>query len=298
MTLFMADIASYQGGLALSQLRSDCVGVFVKATQGTSYVDPYYTGWRQQAQAANLIFVAYHYDTMEDPAAQANHIAASVVDKGIPLMFDVEQGSGDLNQTIAVIRAAKETGLNPRVAYLPKWYWEQIGSPDLTPLGELVAITSSAYPTTNPGSVSSLYPGDSAAGWAPYGGITPTFYQFTDAADEGGQQIDMNAFKGSLEQLRDVLGFSTPTQIYPPFPGYDLVYTPGRVELHTNDVSVWQKRMQSRGWTITVDGWYGPQSQSICKAFQQDSTVHGWPLTTDGVVGPLTWKASWLRPIS
>lgn len=298
MTLFLADIASYQGGLALSQLRPDCVGVFVKATEGTWYVDPYYAGWREQAQAAGLIFAAYHYDTTEDPAAQAGHIAATLADPGKPLMFDVEKGSGDLNQTIAVIKAAKNAGLNPRVAYLPKWYWEGIGSPDLRPLGDLVAITSSEYPSENPGSPGALYPGDGADGWSSYGGITPTFYQFTDAAIEGGQRIDMNAFRGTMDQLREVLGLTAPTQIYPPFPGYDLVYTPGHAELHTNDVMVWQKRMHDRGWTITVDGWYGPQSQTVCKAFQRDSTAHNWPLAVDGVVGPLTWKATWLRPIS
>lgn len=298
MTLFLADIASYQGGLALSQLRPDCVGVFVKATQGTTYVDPYYAGWREQAQAAGLIFVAYHYVTTEDPAAQAGHIATTVADPNKPLMFDVEQASGNVVHTLAVIKACKDAGLNPRVLYLPKWYWEQIGSPNLAPLGEYVALTSSAYPTSRPGTPAGLYPGDSAAGWASYGGVTPTFYQFTDAATEGGQQVDMNAFKGSLEDLRTVLGLSAPTQIYPPYPGYDLVYTPGHVELHTNDVSVWQKRMHDRGWAITVDGWYGPKSQAVCKAFQADSSAHAWPLAQDGVVGPLTWKASWLRPVS
>jgi hypothetical protein len=298
MTLFLADIASYQGGLALSRLRPDCVGVFVKATQGTSYVDPYYAGWRQQAQSAGLIFVAYHYVTTDAPAAQAQHIATTIADPGVPLMFDVEQASGNVAQALAVIKACKDAGLNPRVLYLPKWYWAQVGSPDLLPVAEYVKLTSSAYPTSQSGSPGGLYPGDSAAGWAAYGGVTPTFYQFTDAAIEGGQPVDMNAYRGTLEQLRADLGFAAPTQIYPPYPGYDLVYSAGRVELHTNDVSVWQKRMHGRGWSITVDGWYGPKSEVVCKAFQADSTAHNWPLTQDGVVGPLTWKASWLRPVS
>ena len=64
------------------------------------------------------------------------------------------------------------------------------------------------------------------------------------------------------------------------------------------DVSDWQARMHLRGWTITVDGEYGPQSAGVCRAFQTDSTAHGWYLHVDGEVGPLTWSAAWERPVS
>jgi len=295
MTIFIADIASYQHGLSLGALRPDCAGVFAKATQGTSYVNPDYAGWR--ATSGELLFGAYHYDTMEDPAAQAAHIAANIENKAIPLMFDVEKGSGDVNQTIAVARAAKSAGLNPRLVYLPRWYWQSLGSPDLRSLTALgLGLISSEYPTTRDGSPVRLYPGDAADGWSPYGGATPVLYQFTDAADEGGQRIDMNAYRGDPGQLRVLLGLAAPAQNYPPFPGVSL-------ELRTpymtgSEVRVWQSRMKARGWAITVDGSYGPQSQGVCKAFQKDSTDHNWPLAQDGIVGPRTWAASWARPVS
>jgi murein L,D-transpeptidase YcbB/YkuD len=56
--------------------------------------------------------------------------------------------------------------------------------------------------------------------------------------------------------------------------------------------------MHDRGWKLTVDGWYGSESETVCKQFQADSTAHGWPLTVDGVVGQATWKATWGRPVS
>lgn len=87
-----------------------------------------------------------------------------------------------------------------------------------------------------------------------------------------------------------------PPPPYPAWPGeYLRLRTP---MLHDNNVRTWQQRMAERGWTITVDGWYGPQSKQVCEEFQQDSTDHGWPLTVDGIVGPNTWRATWERRVS
>lgn len=59
------------------------------------------------------------------------------------------------------------------------------------------------------------------------------------------------------------------------------------------DVATWQRRMRTRGWTIAVDGVYGPQSRDVCTAFQQEKG-----LDPDGVVGPVTWEVSWTAPIT
>jgi len=59
-----------------------------------------------------------------------------------------------------------------------------------------------------------------------------------------------------------------------------------------------QQRLRDRGWTIDVDGVFGPKTRAVVVAFQQDSTAHGWPLAADGLVGPKTWDALWRRPIS
>lgn len=53
------------------------------------------------------------------------------------------------------------------------------------------------------------------------------------------------------------------------------------------DVSQWQSAMRTKGHTITVDGVFGPQSDSVARAFQR---VRG--LDVDGKVGPATWAAS------
>jgi peptidoglycan hydrolase-like protein with peptidoglycan-binding domain len=51
--------------------------------------------------------------------------------------------------------------------------------------------------------------------------------------------------------------------------------------------------MAHRGWAITADGHYGPQSDSVCRSFQAEKG-----LGVDGLVGPSTWKASWTAPLT
>lgn len=78
----------------------------------------------------------------------------------------------------------------------------------------------------------------------------------------------------------------------PAFPGRLLQHTPHRL-IRGADVRTWQQRMRDRGWRITVDGVYGPQSADVCKRFQREKR-----LQVDGIVGPITWRASWTAPIT
>jgi Putative peptidoglycan binding domain/N-acetylmuramoyl-L-alanine amidase len=59
------------------------------------------------------------------------------------------------------------------------------------------------------------------------------------------------------------------------------------------NVATWQQQMAARGWSIGVDGMFGPSSESICRQFQQEKA-----LGVDGLVGPQTWAASWTAPVT
>jgi N-acetyl-anhydromuramyl-L-alanine amidase AmpD len=59
------------------------------------------------------------------------------------------------------------------------------------------------------------------------------------------------------------------------------------------DVRVWQDKMRSRGWSIGVDGQFGPQSEDVCKKFQREKG-----LAADGKVGPQTWSTTWSAPVT
>ena len=82
-----------------------------------------------------------------------------------------------------------------------------------------------------------------------------------------------------------------PSSSPPPWPGRLLeLQTPYMVG---SDVLTWQTQMHTRGWTITTDSTYGPQSRGVCLAFQEEKH-----LTADGIVGPVTWAASWTAPVT
>jgi len=217
MTVFGPDISSFQHGLDLSRLTAASF-VIAKATEGTYYTDASYPGWRQQAKTLGKTFVWYHFLSGESPAAQAVHTQANVGDTTLPGMLDFEpEGTyrPSLAQAVAYVYAARNAGLNLRLIYLPRWYWQEIGSPDLSFLSGLgLDLVSSAYPGGS-GTPGQLYPGDSASGWQSYGGLAPALYQYTDRAADGGQSLDYNAFRGTASDLTRLLGATTVPNIPP-----------------------------------------------------------------------------------
>lgn len=206
-TIFGPDISSYQHGVNVRALTDPfCL---LKCTEGTYYVDADYENWLGQAKASGKLVIPYHFISAEDPDTQAAHLAAHIIDKTLPVMLDWEPTATyrpTLAQLLAVADALVRHGLRPKLAYAPKWYWGQIGSPSLTGLSDRgMGLVSSEYPG------GSGYPGDNADGWSPYGGMTPILYQFTDVAVEGGQTVgDRNAYRGTIQQLAAFLGATTP----------------------------------------------------------------------------------------
>jgi peptidoglycan hydrolase-like protein with peptidoglycan-binding domain len=77
----------------------------------------------------------------------------------------------------------------------------------------------------------------------------------------------------------------------PPFQGRQLKHRDPMQ--YGDDVHMWQKKMNQRGWIIDVDSYYGPQSKDKCKKFQKEK---GLPET--GVVDAATWEKTWTAPIT
>lgn len=202
MTLFIADIASYQKGLVPDELRPGIAALIVKCTQGATYVDPYYAEWLSQARGTGLLLGAYHYVDGSSPQAQAENLKAHMLDPSLAVMLDSENGG--FQQQLEVADAMTALGLHVRIDYMSRSYWAEIGSPDLSASFRSRGLTlvNASYPTAAAGTPTQLYPGDSSTGWNEYGGIAPGIWQFTNAADEDGQRIDVSAYRGSLAQLR------------------------------------------------------------------------------------------------
>ena len=59
-------------------------------------------------------------------------------------------------------------------------------------------------------------------------------------------------------------------------------------------IKQFQRKLKSRGWSISVDGIYGPGTRKVVTQFQREKKG----LTVDGAVGKFTWDAIWNRPIT
>jgi lysozyme len=84
VTLYGIDVASYQAGLNLAEVKAEGFDfIIAKATQGSGYVDQSWTAFRDGANANDLILVAYHYVTLDAAAARADNLVGALGDTPI-----------------------------------------------------------------------------------------------------------------------------------------------------------------------------------------------------------------------
>jgi len=158
-----------------------------KATEGTTFVDPEYAGIKRRTLAGGWPFLAYHWLHGNNVLSQVDFVI-NTIGRGQPLMLDVERGG--FNPTLANVYqfadAFRRAGSRVTLAYIPRWYWQEWGSPSLTGLTDRgIGLVSSYYTTYS----------DTGPGWDPYGGVYPVIWQFTDTP------LDTNAFRGTQDEL-------------------------------------------------------------------------------------------------
>jgi hypothetical protein len=193
MTIFFPDVSHYQAGLSLA----GATAVIAKATEGTSFTDASYLNFRNQAAQRGIPFTGYHWVDSGDLQRQAEH-AHSVLG-ATPTMWDAEAAGATVPRLVDLTNRYRGLGGNPRLVYLPHWFWQQLGSPDLRPLASAgLSLVSSNYAGYS----------DTGPGWAPYGGMAPRIWQYTDSQLFNGYRVDFNAYKGTVDDLRALLGLN------------------------------------------------------------------------------------------
>ncbi|MBK5306084.1 MAG: glycoside hydrolase family 25 protein [Frankiaceae bacterium] len=185
---------------------------FVKATEGTTYTNPYFADDYADARDAGLARSAYHYarpktdlKTARDQAAFFVRTAGVADKKGdLPLVLDIEQSGGLaparlIAWTHAFVDEATALTKRPVIIYTYPYFWQHYMA-DTTDFAEL-PLWIASYRSGGP---KEPLPG----GWTSW-----TFWQYTASGRIPGIQaaVDRSRFAGTEEELEALADPTPPT---------------------------------------------------------------------------------------
>lgn len=296
MTLYGVDVhPEFQRGISIEQIRAEGFDFMaVKCSEGTdaSYMSAGSADWIARGKAVGLQCLLYHYLRPGNEDEQARVFAGQLLQADVPGMLDAEALAGDTpTLTVAGIHrfidVARLQGARVPLLYLPRWFHQRMGSPDLSGLPRLWA---SGY-VSGGGYAADLYQAVTPKLWAPYGGLPVAVLQFTDQALVAGQKIDADAFLGTRDELATLLSASMPTPTPPPLgPDSipDMAY--GQTSDSVRHLQDWLNRMLPFYSHLPVTGFYGDLTAKVIAEFQRRVGIVGG----DGKnCGPQTRRALW-----
>ncbi len=113
--LDVIDTSHWNTVLSVGAFESDKLhGIIAKATEGLAFVDPKFTTFKSEAQAAGWHFGAYHFGDNADGAAQADHFLDVVKPDGATLLaLDFESGMTFSQAEAFVQRVHDKVGIWP-----------------------------------------------------------------------------------------------------------------------------------------------------------------------------------------
>ncbi|MGW0631378.1 GH25 family lysozyme [Streptomyces sp. NPDC002758] len=274
------DVSGYQGSVNWATVKSNGAAfAYVKATEGTTYTSPSFSQQYDGAYNAGLIRGAYHFALPGNSSgvAQADWFVShgggwSADGKTLPPALDIEYNPYGatcygLSQSAMVswIRAFSDevrakTGRYPTIYTTTDWWTTCTGN-------------NSGFGATNPLWIArySSSPGTLPAGWT-----SQTIWQY---ADSGVFPGDQDTFNGTTSDLQ---AFARGSYSPPPTASWPTVQQGATGER----VKTVQYLLNTHGASLTVDGSFGPATDTAVRSFQ---SANG--LTADGAVGPNTWQA-------
>jgi GH25 family lysozyme M1 (1,4-beta-N-acetylmuramidase) len=208
-SVFGIDVSSHQGTVNWTSVKNAGASfAYVKATEGTTYTNPYFDQQYGGAKNAGLYAGAYVFARPDgDPVAEARYFFANsgyVRDgKTLPLMLDMEGPYPGLSTTAlcwgksqasmiawmhSFVTTIRQLSGSPMLIYTNNWWWSQCtGNTDQFTTEYLnTAYWSSSPPSTLPG------------GWSKW-----TIWQYTGSGSISGVSgaVDQDAFNGSMADL-------------------------------------------------------------------------------------------------
>ena len=274
------DISKHQGDIDLSNV--PCEFVIVKATQGTSYINPFFASKMKQADAMGKFIGAYHYASQGGAIAEAEHFLRTVGDYvgKVILVLDWE---GEQNPNFD----------NPRyaLAFL-KYVREKTG---ITPFIYMSKSVCRQY--------AKIWDPEFPLWCAQYKNQNPTGYQdapWTDKKSFGAWdscKILQYSSKGNLAGYAGNLDLD---KSYMDALEWRMWATGCPVTQHKADdrpivrkgdcneyVRAWQTFLSINGYNCgPIDGIFGDKTEAAVIKWQADHPVCG---KADGIIGPKTW---------
>ena len=197
------DVSAYQGDIDWKVLSAQNIDfAFIKATEGSDFVDEKFEINFKQARETNLRVGAYHFFSFESPGKdQAAHFARTVGDTEglLPLVIDVEYyGKYRSQYAIEVPEVAKE--LRAMVDELETTY-------GVTPI---IYVSDETYATIVKGRFDECHIWYRSVYSKIQPGIEWTFWQYSDRGRLKGYKgeetyIDLNVFNGDAKALDSYL---------------------------------------------------------------------------------------------
>lgn len=207
-TVFGVDVSEHQDGMSLRQAANEGIQFAIIRTTDGTYMDRCYRSHLDDAESAGLVTAAYHY--LRNPsegttvAQQVDAALAVMGDARRPMWLDCETDAG---LSVEHIREAKRLfeAAGVRVcgvySYVPWWEGRVFeGEPKTEEFG---AVWVAAYGRNFGGVPAHIYGGDYHQQWDyPLGDQKPAIWQFGSRGLVAGREVDINAFRGTIDQLK------------------------------------------------------------------------------------------------
>lgn len=207
-TVFGVDVSEHQDGMSLRKAANEGIQFAIIRTTDGTYMDRCYRSHLDDAESAGLATAAYHY--LRNPsegttvAQQVDAALAVMGDASRPMWLDCETDAG---LSVEHIREAKRLfeAAGVRVcgvySYVPWWEGRVFeGEPKTEEFG---AVWVAAYGRNFGGVPAHIYGGDYHQQWDyPLGDQKPAIWQFGSRGLVAGREVDINAFRGTIDQLK------------------------------------------------------------------------------------------------
>lgn len=208
------DVSYFQNGMSLKRAASEGLSFAIIRTSDGTHRDWAYQSHMRDAESAGMVTAAYHYcRNPNEGTAIAQQVATSVSVMGNmkrPIWLDCETPAGLSAQHITEFKTEFERH-GVRVigiySYIPWWERKTIGGePATKPYGKVWLAHYGTNPDGTPAQVYATRGGNNSTYWNyPLGNQKPVLFQYGSKAEVAGfADVDVNAFRGTKDQLKDL----------------------------------------------------------------------------------------------